>query len=221
MSAVSAGEAYRRIRDYLPEHIVLVIAAKGRRTEELAGVINAGARVLGENYVQEAERHAGELGPQADRAEWHMIGRLQTNKVNRALALFDLVQTLDSVRLAAALDKRAKEPVRALVEVNVGGESTKSGFPPQAVPAALREISRLPNVRVEGLMTMEPYMLEPEDARPYFRQLRELFVRLRDMAIPNVAMRTLSMGMTHSYRVAVDEGATMVRIGTAIFGPRP
>ncbi len=221
MSAAGAGEAYRRIRAELPDHVVLVVAAKGRRADELAAVISAGARVLGENYVQEAERHASELGLQADLAEWHMIGRLQTNKVNRALALFGLVQTLDSVRLAAALDKRAAGPVRALVEVNVGGEDTKSGFPPEAVPAALQEIGRFPNVRVEGLLAMEPYTPDPEDARPYFRQVRELFVHLCDVAIPNVAMRTLSMGMTHSYRVAVDEGATMVRIGTAIFGPRP
>jgi len=149
-----------------------------------------------------------------------MIGHLQRNKVNKALTLFDVIQTVDSVRLASAISGRASAPVRVYVEVNVGGEQSKSGVAFDEAADLVRAISEMDNLRLEGLMTMEPYFEDPELARPYFRRMRELFEELRGLGLPNVDMRVLSMGMTHSYRVAIEEGANMVRIGTAIFGPR-
>jgi len=216
----SIAANYLRIRDSIPEHVALLVAAKTRRPEEIAEVIEAGATVIGENYVQEAQAARAALGGLAGRAEWHMIGHLQRNKVNKALTLFDVIQTVDSVRLASAISGRASAPVRVYVEVNVGGEQSKSGVAFDEAADLVRAISEMDNLRLEGLMTMEPYFEDPELARPYFRRMRELFEELRGLGLPNVDMRVLSMGMTHSYRVAIEEGANMVRIGTAIFGPR-
>jgi len=217
---MGAAENYRRIRESLPDGVAIVVAAKGRTPAETADVIRAGATVIGHNYVQEARAARAELGAAADAVEWHMIGHLQRNKVRPALEVFDAFQSVDSLRLARALSSRAAGPVRACVEVNVGGESSKTGAPFESVPALVRDVAELPNIRIEGLMAMEPYCEDPDDARPYFRRMWELFEQLRADPPANVRMDVLSMGMTHSYRVAVEEGANMVRIGTAIFGPR-
>ncbi len=214
------GDNYRRIRDELPPEVTLVVAAKGRSADEVAEVVAAGAAVIGENYVQEAEAVRGELGETARRVEWHLIGHLQSNKVNKALPLFDVIQSMDSERLARAIGRRAQEPVRAYVEVNVGGEGSKSGVPPQEVADFVRRVAVLENIRIEGLMTMEPYCEDAEDARPYFQRMWATFEEIRRLDLPGVRIDVLSMGMTNSYRVAVEEGANMVRIGTAIFGPR-
>ncbi|KPK57773.1 MAG: hypothetical protein AMK73_09780 [Planctomycetes bacterium SM23_32] len=221
MSTAQPAENYRRIRGSLPPEVMLVLAAKGRSAEEVAQVIAAGATAVGHNYVQEAARMAEALGTTGKSVEWHMIGHLQRNKVKQALPLFDVIQSLDSVRLARAISARAERPVPVYVEVNVAGEESKFGVPPQRVRALVQEAARLPNVHIEGLMTMEPYSEDPEDARPCFRRVRALFEELRDLDAPGVDLRVLSMGMTGSYRVAVEEGATMVRIGTAVFGPLP
>ena len=217
----SAADKYRRIRAAIPQDVALVVAAKGRSPQEVVEVVEAGARIVGENYVQEAERAVSALGDAARRVEWHMIGHLQRNKVNKALPLFDVIQSVDSAKLARALDGRAQRPLRALVEVNVGAEDSKSGIAPGEVKGLLTEISGLKNLRVEGLMAMEPYFDDPERARPYFRRLKELYEGMRELDLPNVEMKVLSMGMTSSYQVAIEEGANMVRVGTAIFGPRP
>jgi hypothetical protein len=220
MPGQNAADNYLRVRASLPPEVTLLVAAKGRTAAEVAEVVEAGAAVIGHNYVQEAERMTAGLGEAAGRVEWHLIGRLQSNKINRALALFDVVQSVDSERLARAVSERAAAPVRCLVEVNVAGEETKSGCPPEAVRGLVERIAGMPNLRLEGLMTMEPYCEDPDDARPYFRRMRRLFEELKALEGPTAAMDVLSMGMTHSYRVAVEEGATVVRVGTAIFGPR-
>ncbi|MFW6189864.1 MAG: YggS family pyridoxal phosphate-dependent enzyme [Planctomycetota bacterium] len=220
MSEVEAAANYRHIREELPEAVTLVVAAKGRRSEQIRRVIEAGAKIVGQNYVQEAEGVMAALGETAGRAEWHMIGHLQRNKVNTALELFDAVQSLDSPRLARAINRRADEPVRCLVEVNIAGEESKYGIPPEEVEDYLRQVGSMENLQVEGLMTMEPYFENAEDARPYLRRMRALFEQARALELPGIRMEVLSMGMTNSWRVAVEEGATMVRIGTAIFGPR-
>lgn len=220
MSASEAAENYRSIREKVPDHVRIVVAAKERTAEEVAAVIAAGARIIGHNYVQDAEAMRAELGDAADRAEWHMIGHLQRNKINRALPIFDMIQSLDSLRLARGLNRRADGPVRALIEVNVGDESSKSGIPPDQVPKLAEEVGPVGNLRVEGLMTVEPYLPDPERTRPFFVRMRELFEELKGRDLPNVEMRILSMGMTHSYMPAVQEGSNMVRLGTAIFGPR-
>ena len=214
------AENYRRIREELPGEVEILVAAKGCNPDELADVMQAGARIFGENYVQEAEAAVAALGERAGTAQWHMIGHLQRNKVIKALGLFDLIQTVDSARLARALNDRAAEPLGVLVEVNIAGEESKSGVAPGEVLPLLEEISALDKLRVEGLMTMEPYFDDSEEARPYFVRMRELFEKLRGVSLPNVDLHILSMGMSNSWRVAAEEGASMVRLGTAIFGPR-
>jgi pyridoxal phosphate enzyme (YggS family) len=221
MAANSIAESIARIRAGLPEGVVLVAAAKTRSPEEVAQAIEAGIAMVGHNYVQEAEAMIAALG---HRAQWHMLGHLQRNKAGVAVALFDMVQSLDSLRLARALDRRSAEAGRVmpvLVEVNSGREAAKTGVLPQEIDGFVREVSRLQHLRVQGLMTMGPFLEDPEGLRPYFRLTKEAFDRLARTAPPGVKMRYLSMGMSDSYLIAVQEGANMVRLGACIFGPRP
>ncbi|MBW1923103.1 MAG: YggS family pyridoxal phosphate-dependent enzyme [Deltaproteobacteria bacterium] len=214
-------ENVQEILRELPEGVELVGAAKTRTPEEVLEAIEAGLRVVGQNYVQEAERVFEIVGR---RARWHMIGHLQRNKAKKAVQIFDMIETVDSVRLAEALDRACatagRPPISVLVEVNSGEEEQKAGVMPGRVASLVREISSLENIRVEGLMTMGPFAGDPEEARPYFRVTRQIFDALKDEGIPGVDMRYLSMGMSNSYRVALEEGANLVRIGTKIFGER-
>jgi len=213
-----------------PKEIKLLAASKSQTVDKIRAAAAAGIRLFGENYVQEAESKrfavGGSLGwPSAvgEEVEWHMIGRLQRNKVKAALDLFAVIQSLDSVGLARALDKEAKKrarPARAFIEVNLAGEESKSGVARDRVAPLLEEIGKLSYIRIEGLMAVPPFRESPEDVRPYFRALSELSDELKMLKAPNVDLRELSMGMTHDYPVAIEEGATLVRIGTAIFGPR-
>jgi PLP dependent protein len=218
MTQTDAAENYRRMRDELPPEVTLVLAAKTRTADEIRAVLDAGATDIGENYVQEAAAHRAEVGD--GNARWHMIGHLQRNKVPAALKTFDLLHGVDNLRLAHALNARADAPVDCLVEVNIASEPTKHGVTPHALESLLRELGQLPNLRVRGLMTMEPWSADPEEARPHLRRMAGLFRRTRDLALPGVELDVLSMGMSGSWRVAVEEGATMVRVGTAIFGQR-
>jgi hypothetical protein len=220
MCPVDIEANYRRIRESLPPEVDIVVAAKGRTPVEIRHVLAAGALIIGENYVQEAELHRSALGEAGHNAGWHMIGHLQRNKVNKALPLFSAYQSVDSPRLARALNKRLEQPTPVLVEVNIGGEQSKHGVPVDRAEDLVEKVAGMENLRLQGLMTMEPYCPDPGDARPYFRRMRELYDRLRDRDLPGAALETLSMGMSHSYEVAVEEGANMVRIGTAVFGPR-
>ena len=182
--------------------------------------IDAGQTVFGENYMQEARQKVEEIGP--DIARWHFIGHLQSNKAKYAARLFDTVETVDDIGLARELDRRAKAAGRTLdvlVQVNVGRELQKSGADVEKTEALLREMAPLEALRVRGLMTMPP-LLPPEEVRPYFRNLRGLRDRLREQETPGIGLDDLSMGMTGDFEVAIEEGATIVRIGTAIFGPR-
>lgn len=216
----------RAILKELPPGVMLAAAAKTRTPAEILEAIEAGVTIIGENYVQEAERarsavEAAAGGPPAVR--WHMIGHLQKNKARKAIELFDMIETVDSLELANELDRRAAAAGRtaeALIEVNSGREPQKSGALPEDVEALARALAGLKNLRLLGLMTMGPFEGDPEEARPFFKETRRLFEYLRSLNIPNVTMSWLSMGMTNSWRVAVEEGATLVRIGTGIFGPR-
>ena len=204
----------------LPPGVELVAAAKNRTPDEVLQAVEAGIKVIGENYVQEAEEASAAVGA---KAAWHMIGHLQKNKVKKAVALFDMIETVDSVGLAREIDKRCAQigkVMPVLVEVNSGREEQKAGVPPENAEALIKEISHLPNIKVMGLMTMGPRFGNPEDSRPYFVITRRLFDRIKALEIPNVEMKYLSMGMTNSYRVALEEGANLVRIGTRIFGER-
>lgn len=203
-----------------PRGIKLLAASKAQSASRIREAIAAGIRLFGENYVQEAKAKKEII---QDPVEWHMIGHLQRNKVRVALNLFDLIESLDSVELARELDKEGKrqgKTVRAFVEVNLGGEESKSGIAKEKVASLLQEAGALSHVRVEGLMVVPPFKEDAEEARPYFRGLRELEADLMALKIPNVDLKELSMGMTHDYHVAIEEGATLVRIGTAILGPR-
>jgi PLP dependent protein len=211
----AASKAKRRRED-----IKLLGAAKSQPIELVQAAIGAGVSLIGENYVQEAKDKKKVL---SQPVEWHMIGHLQRNKAKTAVGLFDVIESLDSVVLARELDKegaKCGKVVRTFIEVNLGGEPRKSGIAKNQVKSLLEEAGKLPHIIIEGLMTIPPFREDPEMVRPYFRELCDLRAMLRDFRQPNVELKELSMGMTHDYEVAVEEGATIVRIGTALFGPR-
>ena len=221
------AENYRKLRDSIPSYVTLVIATKTRTPDEIEEVIEAGATDIGENYVYpEAVNKYKLLGDTAKEVRWHLIGPLQKNKINKALPIFDMIQTVDSSRIMRDIDKRlekaGKSVIPILLEVNSGGEETKSGFLPDfsLIKDALLEIEELKHIRIKGLMTMGPRFGDPQDARPYFKLTRELFEKLGDIKTINSEMKILSMGMSNSYRVAIEEGSNMVRIGSLIFGMR-
>jgi len=209
-----------RILSELPGGVQLVAAVKTRVPEEILEAVASGVKTLGENYVQEAERAYEVVG---DKAKWHFIGHLQKNKVKKAVKLFDMIETVDSLELAREIDKRCAQigkVMPVLVEINSGREEQKSGVFPEKTEQLVREISGLNNIRVMGLMTMGPRFGNPEDSRPYFVETKKIFERIKKLNLPDVRMRYLSMGMTNSYKIALDEGANMVRIGSKIFGER-
>ena len=204
----------------LPPHVTLLAAAKTRTVEEVQAAYEGGIRYFGHNYVQEAQAMISDVDFSA---HWHMIGHLQRNKAGGAIELFDMIESLDSIRLANELEKRCTEQnktIEVLIEVNSGAEEDKTGALPQDVVVLAEAVSALPHLRLSGLMTMGPLSGEAELARPSFRKTRELFEQLQSENLSNMGMRVLSMGMSGSYLVAIEEGATMVRIGTLLFGPR-
>lgn len=204
----------------LPTGVELVAAAKTRKPEEILRAANAGVRIFGENYVQEAQRAFERVG---HKVKWHFIGHLQRNKVKKAVKIFDMIETLDSLDLAREIDKRSAQErkiIPVLIEINSGKEPQKSGVMPDEAEGFIREAAKFENMRILGLMTMGPAYGDPENARPFFAGTKILFDRIKSSGIPGIDMRYLSMGMTNSYRVAIEEGANMVRIGTKIFGPR-
>lgn len=202
----------------IPKNVIIVAAVKSRRIDETIKAIKAGIQVIGENYVQEAEEAFAFMGR---KARWHFIGHLQKNKVKKAVKIFDLIETVDSSSMAREIDKRCsslRKIMSVLCEINIAKEEAKSGIDPGEVEALIREISSLQYVKVRGLMTMGPFMEAPEKIRPYFKKTKEIFEKVKSMHIPNVEMKYLSMGMSDSYRVAIEEGANIIRIGTKIFG---
>ena len=210
----------KQILSELPEGVELVAAAKTRSPEEIREAGEAGVKIVGENYVQEAERAYEVIG---NKAKWHFIGHLQKNKVKKAVKIFDMIETVDSIEIAEEIDKRCAQTGKimpVLIEVNSGRESQKAGVLPEKVEQLVKKISALPNIRVKGLMTIGPQFGNPEDSRAYFVETRKIFEKIKKLNLPNVEMKYLSMGMTNSYEVALEEGANLVRIGTKIFGER-
>jgi pyridoxal phosphate enzyme (YggS family) len=211
-AAVRAGRA--------PAEVTVVVAAKTFGADRVGEVVAAGARDIGENYVQEARRIAAEL--HLPQVQWHLIGRLQRNKAKQALALFRLIHSLDRIDLAEALDAAARQigtTARCLVEVNLGGEKGKGGVSPDALGELLEVIAPLGHLSIDGLMAIPPPG-SIDESRRSFSRLRALRDRLADLRLPNVQLKELSMGMSSDFECAIEEGATLVRIGTAIFGPR-
>jgi pyridoxal phosphate enzyme (YggS family) len=207
----------RTLRD--GSDVKLVAVTKTVEPDRIAEAIEAGVSCIGENRVQEAERKFGGLPP----VEKHLVGHLQTNKVRKALPLFDMIEAVDSVHLAREISRVAAADgttAEVLVEVNTSGEESKFGLEPDETLPAIEEMADLPGLRVLGLMTVGAFLPDPEDVRPCFRGLRELRNEIEEAVIPGVSMDHLSMGMTNDYEVAIEEGATIVRVGRAIFGER-
>jgi pyridoxal phosphate enzyme (YggS family) len=211
----AAAERVRRN----PAEVQLIAVSKTIPLEIMREAVAEGVTVFGESRIQEAKAKIPEL---PGSLQWHLIGHLQTNKAREAVALFHMIHSVDSIRLALELDKcaeRAALTVPVLLECNVSGESTKFGFKPDEVLEALAELNGLRRLEIRGLMTMAPFFEDPQEARPTFRALRELRDRLQQRH--GIPLPALSMGMTNDFETAIEEGATLVRIGTAIFRPSP
>ena len=213
-------ENVKKILQELPPGVELMAAAKARTPEEIMRATQAGVKIVGENYVQEALAAFNVVG---HRVKWHFIGHLQRNKVKKAVEIFDMIETVDSPELSKEIDKRCNQCKRimpVLIEINSGREKQKFGIFPEDAEDFIKEISGLKNIKTEGFMTMGPMFGNPEDARPYFVETKKLFDRIKTLNLPGLEMKYLSMGMTNSYQVAIEEGANIVRIGTKIFGQR-
>ncbi|MDZ4163768.1 MAG: YggS family pyridoxal phosphate-dependent enzyme [Smithellaceae bacterium] len=202
------------------EEVKLMAITKTVPDDLIGEAIAAAVDLIGENYVQEAQRKIEIMGRTLP---WHLTGHLQTNKAKYAVNLFEMIHSLDRLALARELDRRAAAAgltMAVLIEVNTGGEATKSGIPPGEAIPLIREVAKLSHLAIRGLMTMPPWFADPQEARPFFRALRLLRDQVRQEAIPGVEMTELSMGMSDDFEVAVEEGATIVRVGRAIFGAR-
>ncbi|MCD6115980.1 YggS family pyridoxal phosphate-dependent enzyme [bacterium] len=213
-------ENVKNIINELPRGVLLEAAAKTRTEEEIDQAIKAGVKIIGENYIQEAEAAVSVI---QGRVPLHFIGHLQKNKVKKAVKIFDMIETLDSIGLAKEIDKRAlaiNKVMPVLIEINSGREPQKFGILPEEAESFIVSLKALKNIKILGLMTMGPFTDEEERARPYFKETSRLFKKFTNAEIPHIEMKYLSMGMTGTYRVAVEEGANIVRIGTKIFGPR-
>jgi pyridoxal phosphate enzyme (YggS family) len=201
-----------------PSEVQIMGVAKSQPTEKIEDAYRCGVRLIGENKTQESEVHQTALNSLD--IDWHFIGKLQKNKINRILKGFDFIQSVDGVKSLEHIHKRVNEKIDVFIEINIGDEKNKSGFTVDGLKKALNYIAMLDRVRITGLMTLPPFCDDPEDVRPYFRKVRELKDEINGMNLSNFEIRHLSMGMTGDYEVAVEEGATIVRIGTALFGRR-
>ena len=205
-----------------PSGVRLLAVTKEQSDVTVAEGIQAGMTLLGENKVQEASSKIEALGRNG--LEWHFIGRLQKNKVKFIFDLFDLIHSVDSLALAEAIHKTAQKigscmPV--LLQINISGEESKLGMDPLDLPKEIEKVAKLEGVKIKGLMTIPPYTSDPENSRPYYARLRELRNTCSKLAVPGMELDELSMGMSNDYEVAIEEGATLVRVGTGLFGPRP
>jgi len=203
--------------------VTLMGVSKTVPADRVRAAVEAGLLVFGENRVQEAEAKMAALSNRRAGLEWHLIGHLQSNKARRAVALFDAVQTVHDLDLAVRLDRIAEEagrPLPVMIEVNLGGESSKAGAPPDAVLSLVERAGALRHLRLRGFMTVPPFSEEVEAVRPFFRRLRALRDEARRLGLAGEDFSQLSMGMSHDFEVAIEEGATLVRVGTALFGAR-
>jgi pyridoxal phosphate enzyme (YggS family) len=217
---MSIKQNIKELLDELPADIQLVAAAKTMDASKVMEAIDAGVKIIGENYIQEAEVKYNVIG---NRVKWHFIGHLQNNKIKKAVSIFDMIETVDSAEIASAINKRCIEMGKImpiLIEINSGSEEQKSGVLPENAASVIKEISGFSGIKVMGLMTMGPLAGKPEESRPYFIKTREIFEFIKGLDLPGIEMKYLSMGMTNSYNIAIEEGANIVRIGSKIFGQR-
>ncbi|TRZ96385.1 YggS family pyridoxal phosphate-dependent enzyme [bacterium] len=206
------------------ESITIVAVAKGRTPEQIQSALQSGIVDIGENRVQEAFLKYSDLIPKTyglTPIKWHMVGHLQTNKVKAAVEMFDLIHSVDSLGLAKSIDRQSAQINKIqdiLLQVNISGEASKSGFSKQEIEEAASEIAGLKNIKVKGLMTIAPIVVDPQEARPYFRSLRELRDKINALQITHNTLHFLSMGMSDDFEVAIEEGSNMLRLGRLIFG---
>ncbi len=203
-----------------PDGVRLIAVSKKKPASDIEAAVAAGQTLFGESYVQECVAKMDEVTVPA---EWHFIGGLQSNKVKYLRGKVDMIHSVDRISLAKEINRQWQKTetcVDILIQVNLGEEDSKSGTTAEKLTELVKKVSQLEHVRIKGLMTLPPWAEDPEDVRPYFKQLRELAEQVEAMQLPKVFMHELSMGMSHDYEVAIEEGATMVRIGTAIFGAR-
>jgi pyridoxal phosphate enzyme (YggS family) len=219
MASQSIKQNVAKLLAELPDGIEVVAAAKARTPEEVLEAVQAGIKIIGENYVKEAKEAYELVGK---RAKWHFIGTLRKHNVRKTvLEIFDMIESVDSTEIAREIDRKCSQICKImpiLIEVNSGREPQKSGVLPEDVARLVREISGLGSIKVMGLMTMGPSFGNPEDFRPYFVETRKIFDRINKLNLPHVEMKYLSMGMSNSYRIALEEGANIIRIGRGIFG---
>ena len=209
----------------IPKDVTLVAAAKTRTSEEILEAIDAGIQIIGENYIKDVKRVYSKIG---GKAKWHFIGTPETQKHDllkrKNLEIFDMIETIDSIEIAKEIDKKCAQINKVmpiLIEINSGREPQKSGVLPENTEKLIKDISyNLQNIKVRGLMTMGPRFGDPEKARPYFKSTKKIFEEIKKMNIPNVEMKYLSMGMSNTYLIAIEEGANIIRVGTKIFGER-
>ena len=213
-------ESIQKRHNIISQDVLLVAVTKNHDVEAMRKAIDAGAAVIGENRVQEASQKYAVL----DRnVTWHLIGHLQTNKVKHAVKIFDMIESVDSIKLAEAINKEAAKlgkVQKILVQVNLVKEASKTGVYLEDLPELLTAIDGMDNLKLMGLMFIAPIAENPEDVRPMFNQMYNLFIKVQKMPLAHADIKYLSMGMTHDYRIAIEEGANIVRVGTAIFGPR-
>ncbi len=201
-----------------PNEIIILGVCKNQPSEKIIEAYDCGLRYFGENKTQDAEVHQAAM--EGKDVTWHFIGKLQKNKINRVLKSFDFIESVDSVKSLEHIHKRVDKVIETFIEINIGEEKNKSGFTIDGLKKALNYISMLDRVKIVGLMTVPPYDEDPEIMRPYFAKMRELKNEINDLGLDNFAIKDLSMGMSNDYEVALEEGATIIRIGTALFGRR-
>ena len=203
-------ENIKKLKKEIPSDVEILAATKTRTIPQIKEAVNAGIKTFGENYVQESEKKYAEIKKQ-NKIELYFIGHLQKNKINRALKIFDVI-SIDSFEIADAIDKRADKKIKVLIEVNIANEPQKDGCKPERLFDLIKKISKLKNIEVIGLMAMAPFFEKPENARPYFKKMKVLFDKVK-----NENLNILSIGMTHDYNIAIEEGSNLIRIGSLIF----
>ena len=212
---MSIKENINALRNNIPKSIGILAATKTRTAQQIKEAIDSGIKIFGENYVQEAEKKYIGIR-KSNKIELYFIGNLQKNKINKALKIFDLL-TIDSFELAEAIDERANKKIPVLIEVNIGNDPNKYGCKPEELINLTKKLSKLKNIEVCGLMAMAPYFKDGEKTRPYFKKMRLLFEKIKKLKLKNVKMEILSLGMSNDYKVAIEEGSNLIRIGISIF----
>jgi len=203
------------LKNNIPENVQILAATKTRTISQIKEAIDAGIKIFGENYVQEAEKKYAAI-KKSNKIELYFIGHLQKNKINRALKIFDLL-TIDSFEIASEIDKKANKKIPVLIEVNISNEPNKYGCKPENLINLTKKLSELRNIEVKGLMAMTPYFEDAEKTRPYFREMKILFCNIKKLKLNNIKMKILSLGISNDYKIAIEEGSDLIRIGSLVF----